>query len=210
MIKKPQSMVLGFVSWLLLCFSASADQEVRIDVGEVERVQNLAEAVYGDETRSLGKSSTVKRLDLLKTGADARLEVRLNDGSKVTLGDNAELVVDDFVHTPKQERAITLNALKGALRFVGQKLEDYSRQEVKVKTPVATLGIRGTHFWVGRIDGETGVLVLDGNVLVNSRYGLVSLGPGEGTMIKDNGTLSPVKKWGEKKKARALETVRFK
>ncbi len=147
--------------------------------------------------------------DLLKTRVDARLKVRFNDGSTVVMGENAELMVDKFVYVPKKARTIALNALKGALRFVGKKLQGYARQDVKVKLPVGTLGVRGTDFWVGRIDGDTGVPVIDGKVLVKSKFGLVSLGPGEGTMIKDDGILSPAKKWGEAKKSRALKMVEF-
>jgi len=209
MIKKLPSMMLGLIPWLFFCFSASADQEARMSVGDVEKVQNLAEAAYEGNIRTLNKNSDVKMEDRLRTGADARLKVQLNDGSEVVMGENAELTVDEFVYTPEKERKMVLNALKGALLFVGKMMDNYRRQKVTVKTPVATLGVRGTHFWVGRIDGNTGVLVLDGSVLVNSKYGLVSLAPGEGTTIKDDGSLSPAKQWGKAKKARALETVQF-
>jgi hypothetical protein len=78
-----------------------------------------------------------------------------------------------------------------------------------VRTPVAILGVRGTEFWVGPIDGSTGVLVIDGEVSVGSGKGTVILGPGEGTMVAADGTLSPVKTWGAAKVERALEMVRF-
>jgi hypothetical protein len=121
-------------------------------------------------------------------------------------GENAELAIDEFVYTERKTREITLRAVKGALLFIGEKLFG-GDSEVQIRTPVAILGVRGTEVWVGPIDGATGVLVIDGEVSVGSAKGVVVLGPGEGTMISDDGTLSPRKTWGEGKVARALEMV---
>jgi hypothetical protein len=52
-----------------------------------------------------------------------------------------------------------------------------------------------------------GALVLDGEVVVGSDSGMVRLGPGDGTMIEADGSLSPRKTWGEAKVKRALEMV---
>ncbi len=186
-----------------------ADQAGRVSVGGVEKLRHKAEAIHADSIRPLAVDSDVFLRDLLKTALDSRLEVRFEDGSRVTLGENAELIVDEFVYVQKQERTMTLSAVKGALRFIGSKTRSFSRGEAKVITPLATLGVRGTDFWLGPIDGETGVLVLEGKVVVESRLGLVSLGPGEGTMIGDDGALSPAKTWGDAKRDRALGMVAF-
>jgi hypothetical protein len=176
-------------------------------VGHVAGLQNTAHATYAEDRRRLENASDIKMQDLLTTGHDSRLKIILKDGSSIQLGENAELLVDEFVYRPREERAITLNALKGALRYISRKMRETSRQDVKIKTPVLNLGVRGTDFWLGPIDGATGVLVLTGKVLVSSKYGLVSLRPGEGTMVKDDGTLTLPKQWGEAKKRRALAMV---
>jgi ferric-dicitrate binding protein FerR (iron transport regulator) len=178
----------------------------RAQIGAVDRVEQRAEASFAERVRRLRQESPVYFLDLLRTGADARLSARLEDGSMVTMGENAELAIDEFVYTERKTREITLRAVKGALLFIGEKLFG-GDSEVQIRTPVAILGVRGTEVWVGPIDGATGVLVIDGEVSVGSAKGVVVLGPGEGTMISDDGTLSPRKTWGEGKVARALEMV---
>jgi hypothetical protein len=194
---------------LLACWAGmvAADPAQRMAVGHVARVQNIAHATYAEDRRRLGSESDIKMQDLLTTGRDSRLKIILKDGSSIQLGENAELLVDEFVYRPREERAITLNALKGALRYISRKMRETSRQDVKIKTPVLNLGVRGTDFWVGPIDGATGVLVLTGKVLVSSKHGLVSLRPGEGTMVKGDGTLTLPAQWGEEKKRRALAMV---
>lgn len=178
----------------------------RNDVGLVDRVENRAEAAFAERVRQLQLQSPVYFLDLLRTGPDARLSARLEDGSVVTMGENAELAIDEFVYTEGETREITLRAIKGALLFIGEKLFG-GESEVQIRTPVAILGVRGTEVWVGPIDGATGVLVIDGEVSVGSANGVVILGPGEGTMIGDDGTLSPRKSWGQAKVSRALAMV---
>lgn len=209
MISKVLSIALALIPLLPLSAPASADQTGRLGVGSVAKVQNLANAVYADTTRLLAKNSEIKMKDLLRTAVDSRLKLQLRDGSNVVMGEHAELMVDDFIYTPDKERTIILNSLKGALLFVGKKMQGFAQQDIRVKTPVADLGVRGTHFWIGPIAGDTGVLVLDGAVLVRSKSGFVSLGPGEGTMIKPDGSLSPAKLWGKAKKAKALKMVEF-
>lgn len=178
----------------------------RASVGLVDRVEQRAEAAFAERVRRLREQSTVYFLDRLRTGPNARLSARLADGSMITMGENAELAIDEFVYTEGETRSITLRAIKGALLFIGEKLFG-GDSEVQIRTPVAILGVRGTEVWVGPIDGATGVLVIDGEVSVGSAKGVIILGPGEGTMISDDGALSPRKTWGEGKVARALEMV---
>lgn len=178
----------------------------RTEVGQVERVEKRVEASFAGRVRRLQPGASVYNLDLLLTGPEARLSARLADGSMIAMGENAELAIDEFVYAPDETRDITLRSLRGALLFIGEKLLGVE-SEIQIRTPVAILGVRGTEVWVGPIDGATGVLVVDGEVSVGSAKGVVVLGPGEGTMISDDGSLGPVKTWGKGKVARALEMV---
>lgn len=177
--------------------------------GSSTEVRNQATAEFAKTARPLSPGTSVMIQDTLKTGEQSRLRVRLLDQSSLTLGAQAELLIDNFVYNPGKTQQAVLNLFKGALRYIGGHAGGTTPKAVEIKTPIAVLGVRGTDFWAGPIDGETGVLVLQGRVDVQSRYGLVTLRPGEGTMIQDNGQLSQPKVWGEEKKARALEMVRF-
>jgi hypothetical protein len=70
------------------------------------------------------------------------------------------------------------------LRFAGGKIEQMSQKNIVVNTPNGAMAVRGTHFWAGPIDGQYGVLLLNGNVRVSNRAGAVTLNrPGWGTDI---------------------------
>jgi hypothetical protein len=201
---------------LSLCMPAHGDDApTRSTIGAVERVKAPAQAEFAGDTRALQPAEPVYYLDLLRTGQAARLRVALADASTLDMGENAELRVDAFVTSPPSgtdgasRTEATLNLLRGALLFIGDKLREHEQRRVLIRTPVAILGVRGTDVWVGPIDGATGVLVVDGEVLVSNPTGQVRLRAGEGTMIASDGTLSPRKLWGEAKVERALEMVRF-
>jgi len=150
-------------------------------VGTVTRVQNQAQ--IGSAIAGVG--SNVHMNDRLRTGAKARLEVTFNDKSVLTLGENANVVVDRFVYNPaKSTGEVALRASSGAMRFVGGSIERLQTKKITVSTPVAALAVRGTDFWAGPIDGQYGVLLLKGNVRVSNQAGAVTLSrPGWGTDI---------------------------
>jgi hypothetical protein len=62
---------------------------------------------------------------------------------------------------------MTINATRGAMRFVTGKIGQMRDHNVTVVTPQAALAVRGTDFWVGPIGGEYGVLLLKGKVGVS-------------------------------------------
>lgn len=195
----------------LLLTVAEITAAQRPAVGTVERIQGQCIAVFGDSTRRLHDQDDIFQRDLLITSAGARLQVILADGTRVTLAEEAELLVDEFVYEPQADRGnLGLRSLLGAFEFSGGAVEALSESSIEIMTPVAMLGVRGTAFWAGPIDDGYGVLVLDGGVEVANRSGTVILGPGEGTMLYSRDRApTPVKRWGQAKIDRALVETRF-
>jgi len=187
---------------------AAGDRPV---VGGVERLEREATATYDNDTRPLAPEADIFFQDLLETSDRARLAVTLEDGTRITLGENASLRVDRFVYEPAGDSAgMGLSVLEGAFVFVGGHAERQEDSEVEIETSVGTLGVRGTIVWGGPIDGSTGFLVVDGNVTVRNEAGEVSLGPGEGTMVEGRDVApSQPKQWPREKVRRSLEKVSF-
>jgi hypothetical protein len=135
-------------------------------VGTVTALQNQAQ--IGGSAAAIG--TPVHMNDRLSTGSKARLQITFKDKSELTLGENANVVVDRFVYSPEKSSAdVVLTATKGALRFAGGGIEQAHQKNIVVNTPGAALAVRGTHFWAGPINGKYGVLLLQGNVRVSRR-----------------------------------------
>jgi len=202
----------GLAALLALILPLTAwSTDPRLQIGVVERLQGEAEAVFGDEVRALAVQAPVYLDDKLVTRAGARMLLRLADDTESKMGQNATLVVDNYVYDPaKAKGAIIVNALAGAFLFKGGKIEQQENAEAKIVTTVATLGIRGTTVWGGEIDGQYGVLVSDGEVTVTNEGGTVHLTTGLGTSISGpDAAPGPAKRWPSEKVARAIATVEF-
>ena len=81
--------------------------------------------------------------DVVATGADGRVSINFTDGSSFNLSNNARMALDKFVYDPNGTSNSTLfNVTNGTLTFVAGKIAKTG--DMKVGTPVATMGIRGT------------------------------------------------------------------
>ena len=174
-------------------------------------MENRAEAVYQRIPRALQAQSDIVYDDLLRTGPDSRLQATLLDGSQITLGAHASLLIDTFVYAPATTSgALSLSLIEGAFKFVSGQIKEANGDRVDIATPIGVIGIRGTTFWMGNVDGGYGVLAIEGTVTVNARGGRVTLRAGEGTTLLDiEDPPGTPQIWPDDKVARALATVGF-
>src|SRR5689334_23397662 len=83
---------------ILLCSAVGFEAQASAAsvVGSVSRVQNQTQV--GGANAAVGTS--VHMGDALRTGANARLEVTFRDDTRLTLGENARVVIDRYVYDP--------------------------------------------------------------------------------------------------------------
>ena len=74
-------------------------------VGAVDKVQAQVEATQAGQTRGLVVKSEVYFRDRCHSREGARLQATLKDGTQLTLGENATVVVDEFIYDPVMSRA---------------------------------------------------------------------------------------------------------
>jgi hypothetical protein len=81
--------------------------------------------------------------DVVRTGADGLVSINFADGTSFNLSKNANMTLNEFVYDPNGKSNSTLfNLSKGTFTFVAGKIAKTG--DMKVETPVATMGIRGT------------------------------------------------------------------
>lgn len=81
--------------------------------------------------------------DIVSTGSDGRVGITFTDGTAFDLSPNARMVMNEFIYDPNSKSNSTLLSLtKGTFTFVAGKVA--TSGDMKVSTPVATMGIRGT------------------------------------------------------------------
>ena len=211
-MKKLNTLAVAGLFGLVVAHGTGALAADLPTVGAVEKVQAKAEAVNRDAVRTLNPGAPVIFADRLQTGEASRLQSMLKDGTQLTLGERAMLVVDEYVYDPSQDGGkLALKVVEGAFLFVGGKIEGKTGGNVDIRTPVGTLGVRGTTVWGGRIDGGYGILVLDGEVRLQTHSGSVTLNAGQATMVYEaGGEPAMPHAWPQEKIDRAVATISFR
>ncbi len=91
--------------------------------------------------------------DVLWTEGGALLGVTFRDGTRLTLGADSRVAVDEYVFSPADGRfASVFRVARGVIAYISGKLAELAPEAVRVETPVAALGIRGTRF-VAEVEG---------------------------------------------------------
>ena len=191
-------------------FSASVAVAEPMTVGAVDKVQAHVDATQAGQVRPLLINSDVYFRDRCHSGEDARLQATLKDGTQLTLGENATLVIDEFVYDPIRPRGkLLIRVIKGAFLYVGGLIEGETGAKVWIQTPVAAIGVRGTTVWGGPIDNGYGVIVLSGEVTVIGKKRTVTLKQGQGTMLFKDGKPQRAAAWPAGRMKRAVASITF-
>ena len=83
--------------------------------------------------------------DGLRTGVDGHMGVTLKDDTRVSLGPSSELRVEHFVYAPANGGlGLVLKIVRGAVAYVSGQIAKLSPDSVRLETPAAIVGVRGT------------------------------------------------------------------
>jgi hypothetical protein len=153
---------ISFALALLLAVAAQAHAQPAV----VEAVQYPAWLERGGNTVPLTPGTTLQAQDRLRTGDNARLQLKLPEGSAVKLGENAQ-----FVFERSEDRGFfraSLSVISGAFRFTTDALRKGQKRDIAIKVKNVTAGIRGTDLW-GKSTGERDlVCLLEGKISVGA------------------------------------------
>jgi hypothetical protein len=180
-------------------------------IGNVLRVEGEATGVSEGASRLLSAGNDVHHNESVTTGADARLELAFADGTHLTVGERSRIILDEFVFdaggTSRFRASVT-----GPFRYISGKLAAGATRDASIVTPFATIGVRGTDFWGGPIDGANGVVVFEGEISVTTASGTVILSaPRQGANFAGPGTPPVIiPQWSQDKIDRAIATVTFR
>jgi hypothetical protein len=84
--------------------------------------------------------------DQLSTGKKGALGVILRDDTVISLGPATQTRLEQFAFDPAQGNlALVLRVSRGLIEYLSGKISKLAPGSVRIETPVATLGIRGTH-----------------------------------------------------------------
>jgi hypothetical protein len=145
-----------FVASLALLFAGSVQAEDGAAIKPIGKVVSvtgsatiehngpaIVQAALGSGPANAKAGEAVFQGDVVSTGADGKLSLLFDDGTAFNISSSARMVLDEFVYDPNSKSNSTLFTMtKGAFTFVAGKVAKTG--DMKIDTPVATMGIRGT------------------------------------------------------------------
>ena len=147
-LRLPSRALLALTALALPVLPAAAAGE-EAAVGRVKVTTGEAFVVRAEERKAAEIGDPVHRGDALETGTDGALGVVFRDESRISLGADTRLVVDEYVYAPeRQEGSFLARMTRGTLLFVSGLISKLSPDSTEVETPAGILGVRGTRFLI--------------------------------------------------------------
>lgn len=148
------SMAMGFIL-------SGAAVAAGAPVGKVVSAAATVRASGNTGARVLTKNADIFFLDRISTNSTGIGEFVFSDGTKLAVGPSASLVVDQFVFKNQSSfQKLGLSATKGTFRWISGHSPSSA---YKIRTPVGTMGIRGTAFDVTILNGRVYIALISGN-----------------------------------------------
>jgi hypothetical protein len=154
---------------------ASADK-----IGVASAVKNEVQGIMGASPRALAAGSDVFSSERIRTGQESTAQLLFLDETSLNVGPQSEITLDRFVYNPSRNTGnVVLSASRGAFRFVtgSQNPTNYT-----LRTPVATIGVRGSIYDLflrsvpAGVHEIAGLLILvEGSLKITLRNGKVLL-----------------------------------
>ena len=137
------SKILLFILGVLLLAPLTAFAKV----GEVtEQIGQDASISRDKDTIVVGKGTGINMNDTITT-SKAKLNLTFEDNTKVAMTQQSKLVIDDFVYDPNSGTGtLAMNVAMGTVRYASGAISKNSRENVRLRTPTATISVRGTDF----------------------------------------------------------------
>lgn len=167
--------ILSLITVLMLCFYAApaysqapvpspgVSQFPQGMIGVIAAVKGDVEVMSSQAVgRIVDSGAPIFLGDEIKTDGQGHLQILLMDQTVFTIGQNSSLVIDEFVYDPAtHDGKIDVRILQGAFRYISGKIPTTKPDNVDIRLPSGSVGIRGTILY-GQVDGNRSKLLLLG------------------------------------------------
>ena len=176
--------------WLLTFLPLAAQAQV----GSISELNGVGEVLRQNTDDSLAAELQlgIASMDNVRTG-NGRLAIQFLDDSVVRLTERSSVVINEYIFDPDPSQSrLALNMASGTARFLTGALGRINQENISIRTPTATIAIRGTDFTttVDEIGRSLVILLPDenglssGEIVVTSMAGEVVMNePFQATMV---------------------------
>jgi hypothetical protein len=155
-------------------------------VGQVTAASQPVHVTHTDgSSEDLGVGGQIYANDVVRTDPEGEVEITFVDGTKFSLGGNAEMQIDKLIYDPSgNDNSLALSVVQGAFVFVTGTIAGAPGEGMEVTTPAGSIGVRGTSVGGRHSEGPEGwtiALLKDGD----GHVGKVVVFNGKGEVVLD-------------------------
>ena len=192
------SRLLAALACCMIAASPALAQD-RPAAGTIDFVDGDAIVESKDRQSRIAKAQEpVYQGDTITTFAAAELHLKMADGGYLSLRENTKITLTEYVANGDDGDRSLIDLAKGTFRSVTGWIGKYRRAAYKVRTPIVTIGVRGTdheptHFEPGDPRGEPGSYdkVNEGRTVMQSKRGTVEVAASRAAHFQANQRSAP-------------------
>lgn len=154
-ISRPVTKLLGI---LLLAMASPAIASI----GSITDFKGAGQIKRGPKASPASKGAGIEKMDTVSTNSQGRFRITFNDATTVNITENSRLVIDDFVYdgNNKSKGKLGLKLALGTARYASGAVAKGNTKGVNIRTPTATIAVRGTDFVMSVDEAGRSTIVL--------------------------------------------------
>jgi hypothetical protein len=137
------------VFFLIISLATQVLAAATVDIGRIKVASGIANIMRGGQSIAAAPGVTLQKGDILTTGKNGRIGATFYDNSRFAAGPNSRIIINEFLfdETTHDGKFIT-QVDRGSLAIVSGQIAKKNKDAMRVRTPTALLGVRGTRFVV--------------------------------------------------------------
>ena len=118
------------------------------NIGSITEAKGAGQIKRGPVSLPAGRGTGVEKMDTVSTNSQGRFRITFVDATTVNITENSRLVIDAFVfdNSNKSNSRLGLKVALGTVRYASGALAHGNPKGVNIRTPTATIAVRGTDF----------------------------------------------------------------
>ena len=132
--------------WLLIALIFSLNSYA--EIGEISEIRGYGEVLRKDQSDKLLAETAlgIFSYDDVRTG-NGRIGITFLDSTIIRLTEHSKIIIDEYIYDPDPSKSkMALKMASGTARFITGALGKIDKQNIKIRTPSATVAVRGTDF----------------------------------------------------------------
>jgi len=181
---------MQLINFIILCLAlilTTLPARSNTTIGDVtlSKGNSVVDRKDGEKDVKVEKDLNIFSYDTVKTGK-GQVAIEFLDETRVDITQHSKLIIDEFVYDPKAKTGkLSLKATLGTVRYASGQIAKNSAQNISIKTPTATVSVRGTDFamTIDEIGSSTIILLPSCNGAGNCFVGEISVESDAGQVI---------------------------